>query len=135
MSAALQRKRASIRLYSAALLLGALSVTCYELDILRLIPGMYCESFGCIGLGLIYVTLAVLLPIIFAVGAALLTRQQRSRRFLHALIAGYFSMALAALAINILAQQKIAQGYAEKERACAQYPQLCPPDAPAPSRP
>lgn len=127
MSAALQRKRSSIRLYSAALLLGALSVAFYELEMLRLIPGLRCESFGCIGVGLIYATLAALLPVVFAVGTALFTRQQRSRQFFHALVAGYFSMALAALTINMLAEQRIARGYQAHDRACAQYPQLCPP--------
>ena len=109
--------------------MGVLAVIAAESGIITKIPVFRCESFGCIGLGIIYLAIGALLPIVFAIAAACVVKVNRRQAFLTALLAGYLAMFGAASILNILNNIRIQDGYRKAAEACAEYPQLCPPES------
>lgn len=115
-----------MKIVAAALIMGAAFFMLWDSHLLTKIPGFACESFGCIGLGLLYGALALILPALLALSVFLLSRQRRGQNFLTALLAGYGVMALVFVLMQQRLEAHVAQGYQDKQAACAQYPQLCP---------
>ncbi len=57
-------------------------------NLLQKIPGFQCESFGCIGLGIIYFIIAlVLIPIVFGVVGFIFSSENRLKQ-------GFFSLGI-----------------------------------------
>lgn len=85
-----------------------------------------CEGFGCIGLGILYLALAVLVVLAFAVAGAYLGTRPR---WVGAMLAGSVA-AVAMLAafwyIRSQNEARIAEAEAMHESTCARYPKLCP---------
>jgi hypothetical protein len=109
---------------AAAIGCAALFALAYMGDALRAI--FRCEGFGCAGLGILYLALAVLVVLAFvAVGAWL----GPTPRWASALFAGgmaLLAMLVSAWFLNRSNETRIAEGWAEHDRVCVQYPKLCP---------
>ena len=111
---------------AAAIACGVLFALAYMGGWLRAI--FHCEGFGCMGLGVLYLALAVLIVVAFVVVGA---RAGPAPRWASALFAGGVAL-LAILASSWYLKReneaRIAEGWAEHDRVCAQYPKLCPPE-------
>jgi hypothetical protein len=109
---------------AAAIACAVLFALAYLGEWLRAI--FHCEGFGCAGLGILYLALAVLIVVAFVVVGA---RLGPAPRWASALFAGGLAM-LAMLAsawyLSRENEARIAEGWAEHDRVCAQYPKLCP---------
>lgn len=86
----------------------------------------HCEGFGCTGLAFLHLLISALIVAIFFLLGILFGPAPR-------FFSGLFSGGIAALAmlisfgvIFIFNQFQIAQDWKEYEKACAQYPVLCP---------
>lgn len=116
-----------LKIIIVSLLLAAVYVPFVRGNMLARVPGFYCESFGCAALGIFYIGIGlILVPLLVAAGAALLSPGQRWGRFGQGLLVSISSMLCACAVIYLLNQQQVARGYAEEDAACAEYPQLCP---------
>ena len=95
-------------------------------DWYKAIPFMYCESFGCMGTGMLIFAIAFFLPVLFTlIGFS----ANRGNRLSSGLIYGgtnLMCMLVVLAAIYALNQINIARGYEAERQACAKYPQLCP---------
>ncbi|MCM2344590.1 MAG: hypothetical protein NDJ24_08520 [Alphaproteobacteria bacterium] len=122
-----------LKIIIVALLLATAYVPFVRGNLLSRVPGFYCESFGCAALGVFYIVLGfILVPLLVAVGAALLSHSQRWLRFGQGLLVTISCMLCACSVIYFLNQQQIVRGYAEAAKACAEHPQLCPEQSAAP---
>jgi hypothetical protein len=84
-----------------------------------------CEGFGCMGMGILYLALAVLVVLAFVVAGAYLGKP----RWVGAMLAGSVAavaMLAASWYIHSQNEARIAEGWAAHDRVCAQYPKLCP---------
>jgi hypothetical protein len=109
----------------------AAAVACAALFALAYLGGWLraifrCEGFGCAGLGILYLALAVLVVVAFVAAGAWLGP---APRWASALFAG--GMALLAMLVSAWFlyrenEARIAEGWAERDRICAEYPKLCP---------
>lgn len=97
-----------------------------ETEFLRKSGIIRCESFGCIALGLAYFALGGLIPVIFAVVAAFKAKENKLKNALISAAISGLAMLVAFFVIYQLQQAEIRRGYADKEAACKEYPQLCP---------
>lgn len=116
----------------AALLTGPLFILFVRSDVLRKVPGFYCESFGCIGLGIIYIAIGALIPLVFAVIACLFSKTGKREHFLYALIITIMTMGLSFAGLNALNNMDIQKAMEAEEQACREYPQLCPEETSVP---
>ncbi len=94
--------------------------------VLSYIPGLYCENFGCIVHGIIYVAMGVAIPVVYAICAAIRSRNGKSRAFMTSLIIMGVCIGAAFAGMSAVNQAQIRQGYKDAEEACREYPQLCP---------
>lgn len=94
--------------------------------VLSYIPGLYCENFGCIVHGIIYVALGVVISVVYAVFAAIKNHKQKARAFFTALLIMGICIGAAFAGMSDVNQAQIRQGYKDAEEACREYPQLCP---------
>lgn len=106
--------------------MNALFLLVIRMDWIKLLPGMHCESFGCIGLGIIYIALSVFLPLIFALVITLINKSAWKKTLLISLAAAYGGMLLVVILSNAMNQQQVKEGIRQAEEACREYPQLCP---------
>ena len=116
-----------MKIIAGALLMGAVLLLLQQPSVSGHIPFLRCESFGCLGTGIMYLAMMVILPWLYAALAALLAHGARGRIFMLAMGAGYAAMGLVFVMGMVINQQRINEAYAAKDTACAQYPQLCPP--------
>lgn len=97
-------------------------------ELLRKLPFFHCESFGCIGLGVLYLLIGlVLIPLCFFGVYLLLSPPPRLKLALLAASAAFLANVLSFLAIFILAQMRLSEDVRNAREACVQYPILCPP--------
>lgn len=115
----------------AAFLTGPLFVLFVRSDILKKIPGFHCESFGCIGLGIIYIAIGALIPLVFSVIACLFSKTGKREHFLYALIVTVMTMGLSFAGLKTLNNMDIQKAMQAEEQACREYPQLCPGENPS----
>lgn len=94
--------------------------------LLTYIPGLYCENFGCIVHGIIYVAMGVAIPIAYATCAAIKSHSEKGRAFFTALLIMGICIGAAFAGMSAVNQSQIRQGYKDAEDACREYPQLCP---------
>jgi hypothetical protein len=87
-----------------------------------------CEGFGCSGLGILYLALAVLIVVAFVVVGALFGRKPRWTSALFAGGVALLAILASAWYLNRENEARIAEGWAEHDRVCAQYPKMCPPE-------
>ena len=118
-----------VKIFITAIVMGIVAIISVESHIIMKITAFRCESFGCIALGMFYVGIGVLLPIIFAITTVFVVKADRRRAFLTALLAGYLAMFGAASILNILNKIRIQDGYRKAAEACEEYPQLCQPES------
>jgi 4-amino-4-deoxy-L-arabinose transferase-like glycosyltransferase len=109
---------------AAAIACAALLALAYTGEWLRAI--FRCEGFGCSGLGILYLALAVLIVVAFVVAGALFRRQARWTSALFAGGVALLAILASAWYLNRRNEARVAEGWAEHDRVCAQYPKLCP---------
>jgi hypothetical protein len=85
-----------------------------------------CEGFGCSGLGLLYLALAALVVLVFVVIGAFLGPKPRWSSALFAGGVALLAMLASSWYLNSANEARIAEGWAAHDRACAEYPRLCP---------
>ena len=74
-------------------------------ELLRKVPGFYCEGFGCMFNGIIYIIIgAILIPLIFGVLGFLLSRQKRKEQAFSSLVISLIIMLLSLGIIHIRRQ-------------------------------
>lgn len=117
---------------AAAIACAVLFALAYMGEWLRAI--FHCEGFGCAGLGILYLALAVLIVVAFVVAGALLGPAPRWASALFAGGVALLAMLVASWYLNRENEARIAEGWQARERACAEYPKLCP-EKPEPHRP
>lgn len=101
-------------------------------DLLRKVPGFYCEGFGCTGLGVVYFFLALLvIPLVFGTAGFLLSREERLKQLLISGSISFVMMLLSLVTIYALNQMDIRQAEQEEERMMRElYQRLNIPDHP-----
>jgi ABC-type Na+ efflux pump permease subunit len=73
-------------LFISAIIVGGMFVVFVRSDILRKIPGFYCEGFGCMGLGIVYMMLALLIiPLTFGLCGFIFSKEKRIQKALFSL--------------------------------------------------
>jgi len=78
--------------------LGLLFIMFMHYDLLRAIPGFYCESFGCIGNGLYYIFIAlILIPIIHFMIGYFFTKESKLKNAFKA-----FAIAFGVMMISLI---------------------------------
>jgi hypothetical protein len=111
---------------AAAIACAVLFALAYMGEWLRAI--FRCEGFGCSGLGILYLALAVLIVVAFVVAGAWLGPAPRWASALFAGCVALLAILASAWYLNRENEARIAEGWAAHDRACAQYPKLCPPE-------
>jgi hypothetical protein len=109
----------------------AAAIACAVLFALAYLGGwpraiFHCEGFGCMGLGVVYLALAVLIVVAFAVAGALFGRKPRWASALFAGGVALVAMLASVWYLNRENEARIAEGWAAHDRVCVQYPKLCP---------
>lgn len=96
----------------------------FHFDLIKKIPGFYCEGFGCIGLGIVMMISPVLIAVLFFVSGAIFAKQQRLKT---GFVSAGIAFAFAALAIGTtMALNKLEVNRAVDE-ACREDPKTyCP---------
>ena len=115
-----------LRTIVVSVLTGAVFFGVMAGRVLTYIPGLYCENFGCIVHGIIYVAMGVAIPVVYAICAAIRSRNGKSRAFMTSLIIMGVCIGAAFAGMSAVNQAQIRQGYKDAEEACREYPQLCP---------
>lgn len=113
-----------LAIVAAALLCAALFVLAVRQESLRAI--VHCEGFGCMGLGILYLALAVLIVLAFMVAGAVFGPKPR---WPSALFAGGSALAAMLVAFGVIDQAnkaRDAEGFAAYQRDCDENPKLCP---------
>lgn len=108
----------------AALMIAAIFILAVSRDWPRIF--FKCESFGCIGLGFLYLLICVLVVAAFFVCGVLFGPVPRLSSGLFAGGVATLAMAFALGALFLLNQLQIAQDWKEYDAVCAQHPELCP---------
>lgn len=116
--------RFRLAVVAAAIVCAALFALAYQGAWLR--GSFRCEGFGCTGLGILYLALAVLIVVIFVVIGAYLGPKPRWSSAVFAGGAALLAMLASSWYLNSANEARIAEGWAGHDRACAEYPKLCP---------
>ena len=75
-------KKTNILTFVLSIIVNVLFILFVKSDILMKIPGFQCESFGCIGLAVVYISISlVILPIIFGIYGAISNKEQKVKQF------------------------------------------------------
>ncbi|MEW6181533.1 MAG: hypothetical protein AB1522_16730 [Chloroflexota bacterium] len=109
---------------AAALMIAALFLLAASRDWLRFF--FTCESFGCIGLGFLYLLISALIVASFFICGILFGPAPRLSSGLFAGGVATLAMAVSYGVLFLLNQLQIAQDWKQYEAACAQHPELCP---------
>lgn len=89
----------------AEIVAGILFIFLVSFDILRKIPGFECESFGCIGNGIILLFIAVIvIPFFFGVVGTLAIKESRIRGGLTSFFSALVVMVIILVVMNIFDQ-------------------------------
>ncbi len=113
-----------LTIVAATLLCAALFVLAVLQQSLRAI--VHCEGFGCMGLGILYLALAMLIVLAFMVAGAVFGPKPRWRS---ALFAGGSALVAILVAFGVIDQAnkaRDAKGFAAYQRDCDKNPKLCP---------
>jgi hypothetical protein len=109
------------------MLLGAAYVAFAYFDLLRHIPGFYCEGFGCIGNGIMYLAIAILIPIAFFVlVAANSEKDKRWRNATNALLTATTAMICAVVCLWALNKARIQRNTQQAIEACKEAQKTLP---------
>jgi len=98
--------------------------TLFHFDLIKKIPGFYCEGFGCIGFGIFMMVSPVLIAAMFFIGGVIIAKDRRLKT---GFVAACIAFAFAALAIattGIL--NKLAVNRAVQEACLADPATYCP---------
>ncbi len=115
-----------LRTIIISLITGCVFFAAMAGQILTYVPGLYCENFGCIVHGIIYVVMGLAIPVVYAICAAIKSKVEKLRAFLTSMIIMALCIGGAFAAMSAVNQSRIKQGYKDAEEACREYPQLCP---------
>ncbi len=96
----------------------------FHFDLIQKIPLFHCESFGCIGLGILMMVAPLLVAGLFFVGASLCAKQRRLKAGLAAASISFAFALVAVIAVVVLNKLEVNRAVDE---ACRADPQTyCP---------
>ena len=94
---------------------------------LRRLPAFHCESFGCIGEGLLLFGIACCIPLVMGVLGFIVGKPRRVSFGFEALGIATLCILVSGAVINSHARSKVVAGCEDALRACQENPKLCTP--------
>jgi hypothetical protein len=89
----------------------------FHFDLTQKIPGLRCESFGCMGLGILMILSPLLVAVLFFVGGVMLAKQQRLKAGFVAAGTSFAFALVAVIAVVVLNKLEVNRAVDEACRA------------------
>ena len=104
------------------ILVGGLYVAFVYYDLLRQVPGFYCESFGCFGLGLAYTVIGtVIIPLTMGAIGYLTAKKRKVMAAADLLVLSFLVMLVATYIVEKLNDARIAEDTTKVEALTVEY--------------
>jgi hypothetical protein len=107
-----------------AVVVGGAFVLFVRSDILKKIPGFYCEGFGCMGLAVVYLMMAfILIPLLFGIFGFIFAKENRFRQAAVSLGISFIVMILSVWVIRTLHQIEVRKAIEDDKRFMREFQQ------------